>query len=222
MWMFGKTAGQPGHMSAVPRNPLCPEGWKVCSQSEISHENTGRFYSASRTRRVLTLSCLPVWERLQVAVSQHSGLLTLHEPPSSHCFPRSPPACVSGGRPTLWRTQKTKKGRGFLWWREHSFYFWGNILKSLLLWMRVVDRGKHCLSFFPISALVSTSPLAFNCLVGLFISVDSFIFCIWTYIYCLDCCWTSLWYQNERKWTKKTPSVLKYCIAIVFNAKYYL
>lgn len=43
-------------------------------------------------------------------------------------------------------------------------------------------------------------------------------------IYCLDCWWTSLWYQNERKFTKKrkTPSVLKYCIAIVFNAKYYL
>lgn len=65
--------------------------------------------------------------------------------------------------------------------------------------------------------LCSYLPLAFL----LFLLLLLF-FCIWIYIYCLDCCWTSLWYQNERKLTKKTPSVLKYCIAIVFNAKYYL
>lgn len=66
------------------------------------------------------------------------------------------------------------------------------------------------------STLVSTSPWHFHCF--LFVYFFPF-FCIWICIYCLDYCWTSLWYQNEGKATKKqnkTPSVLKYCIAIVF------
>lgn len=69
------------------------------------------------------------------------------------------------------------------------------------------------------SNLCSYLPLAFS----LFFSVFVFVLFLYLNLYLLfRLLLNLLWYQNERKLTKKTPSVLKYCIAIVFNAKYYL
>lgn len=172
-----------------------------------------------------------VQERLHVVVPQHNSHPILHEPPlrpfPPHAFPLFS-SCLSQYKPLQHynTTQKTKKGRTG----------WGRFLQrySTTVFIALNEcgwLGERCFShltlflfllYFCQVLFVSTSPWHFHCFCLLVFCFVLFFFYIWIYIYCLDCCWTSLWYQNERKLTKKTPSVLKYCIAIVFNAKYYL
>lgn len=149
---------------------------------------------------------------------------------SSSSFPltlvlRSPPACRSVNPSNSNTTQKNLKGK--------KVNGMGGLYKGTLVFITLNECGwlggawhyslKQCFSHFWYFSCISVEYSLFLPPLGIF-TVFCFVlfFCIWIYIYCLDCCWTSLWYQNERKLTKKTPSVLKYCIAIVFNAKYYL
>lgn len=183
---------------------------------------------------VLTMLML-VWERLWVVVSQHSSLQILHEPPPPPLLPSRPSSPLlssnlSQCEPIQYydNSEKLKKEDE----EKRDLGIFTKKLYSLLLWMGVGYRG--CLEVtvcntasptsdvplspvFLSSTLCSYLPLAFSqllffCLVFLYLN----LYLLFRLLLNLSVI------SKQKKMNKKTPSVLKYCIAIVFNAKYYL
>lgn len=121
---------------------------------------------------------------------------------TSSCFSLCFPVSVWSSA-TRQQNQKFKKG----WWGDGGvllgvYYSEWVCVTGRCLAVTVCHYSSFSLLYFYLVLFVSTSPWHFHT-----------FFCIWINIYCLDCCWTTLWYQNDGKWTKKTPSVLKilYC-----------
>lgn len=118
-------------------------------------------------------------------------------------------------------TQKTKKQRKRR--RRGGEGIFTKALQCLLLWMGLGDGGETAcptdvVAISPVflsECSVSTSPWHFHCFLVL-------ILFLYLNLYLLFRLLLNLCDIKMRKKTKKTPSVLKYCIAIVFNAKYYL